>query len=564
MPSSNSAQASTNKAGEERLPVFWCSLLRPLIYGEIPPQEAGRFLHELATVEFTFPDGRRHRPSWKTLSRKWKLYRNGGFEALFRKRRSDIGLPRKASSAIIAGAVMLKTEQPRRSAESVNQLLQSEFGATIPRSTLYHHLKLAGATRAKLADCGQNQDTEKHRWQSDEKWLTKLARGTLSAEALAESSQPLSVEDVDTLLTCVRKSPQFRRKYAIAVLAHHNGIPTPHVMAFLGVSERSINRWVRTCAMRGVKTLLRDRFPGRGPHNKAKDQDYVRPVFEILHAPPSSFGINRTTWRLRDIAAIMMQRGLLISASTIARITEAAGYSYRKAKRVLTSPDPDYREKLKAITRILSNLGPDEKFFSVDEYGPFAVKKRGGRSLTPRGQNKSFPQHQKSKGSLIVTAALELSTNQITHFYSPAKNTPEMIRLLESLVEKYAAQSCIYFSWDAASWHASKALYARVEEINRMVGKPHPQVKLAPLPKSAQFLNVIESVFSGLAKAVVHNSDYESVEACKVALDRHFKERNEYFEKNPKRAGDKIWGRETTKAQFSESNNCKDPDATWS
>jgi hypothetical protein len=286
-------------------------------------------------------------------------------------------------------------------------------------------------------------------------------------------------------------------------------------------------------------------------------------VFEILHAPPSTYGINRTTWRLKDIASMMTQRDLRISGSSISKIIHNAGYNYRKAKRVLTSPDPDYKEKLKEITRILSNLGPKEKFFSVDEFGPFSVKIQGGRSLTPPGQTRTFPQYQKSKGSLIITAALELSTNQITHFYSPAKNTGEMIKLLDILVEKYADQECIYFSWDAASWHASKAFYAKVDEINNTLGKPHPQVKLAPLPKSAQFLNVIESVFSGLAKAVLHNSDYESVEACKKAIDRHFEERNQHFAKNPKRAGKKIWGKEVTKAAFSESNNCKDPHWAW-
>jgi len=69
-------------------------------------------------------------------------------------------------------------------------------------------------------------------------------------------------------------------------------------------------------------------------------------------------------------------------------------------------------------------------------------------------------------------------------------------------------------------------------------------VKLAPLPSCAQFLNVIESVFSGMARAVIHNSNYESVEECKAAIDRHFAERNEYFKRNPKRAGNKIWGDE--------------------
>ena len=75
------------------------------------------------------------------------------------------------------------------------------------------------------------------------------------------------------------------------------------------------------------------------------------------------------------------------------------------------------------------------------------------------GELKSVPQWQRSKGSLIVTAALELSTNQVTHFYSKKKNTGEMIKLIEILLGECADQSCIYLSWDAASWHASKRLF---------------------------------------------------------------------------------------------------------
>jgi len=62
-----------------------------------------------------------------------------------------------------------------------------------------------------------------------------------------------------------------------------------------------------------------------------------------------------------------------------------------------------------------------------------------------------------------------------------------------------------------------------------------------------------------MAKAIIHNSDYASVEECKKAIDRYFVERNLNFTKNPKRAGNKIWGKEITKAEFSDSHNCKDP-----
>lgn len=86
-----------------------------------------------------------------------------------------------------------------------------------------------------------------------------------------------------------------------------------------------------------------------------------------------------------------------------------------------------------------------------------------------------------------------------------------------------------------------------------------PLVELAPLPSNSQFLNVIESVFSGLAKAVIHNSDYQSRKDAKTAIDRHFRERNRYFRQNPKRAGNKIWGKERVPALFSAGQNCKDP-----
>jgi hypothetical protein len=80
---------------------------------------------------------------------------------------------------------------------------------------------------------------------------------------------------------------------------------------------------------------------------------------------------------------------------------------------------------------------------------------------------------------------------------------------------------------------------------------------LARFPSSAQFLNVIESVFSGLAKVVIHNSDYPDLDSCMYAIDRNFSERNEHFQKNPRKAGKKIRGKENMKPEFSELNNCK-------
>jgi hypothetical protein len=256
----------------------------------------------------------------------------------------------------------------------------------------------------------------------------------------------------------------------------------------------------------------------------------------------------------------MAEKGYRTSKRRIRALIKAAGFKWRKAKVVLTSSDPAYHAKLTAIKKILSSLKEDEAFFSIDEYGPFAIKRKGGTKRVGPGEDYVIPQYQKSKGWLIATAALELSRNRITHFYSLKKNTEEMIRMARHLRAEYATCRTIYMSWDAASWHISKKLSAHLSELNeraKMDGSPI--VKTAPLPAGAQFLNVIESVFSGLAKAIIHNSDYPSVTAAQAAIDRYFHERNKFFLHHPKRAGRKIWGLERVASEFSEANNCKDP-----
>ncbi len=208
---------------------------------------------------------------------------------------------------------------------------------------------------------------------------------------------------------------------------------------------------------------------------------------------------------------------------------------------MLTSADPDYTEKLSHIRSILSELRPDEAFFSIDEFGPFAVKRQPGRALSAPGEHRVVPQWQKSRGCMIVTAALELSSNQVSHLYSSKKNTAEMICMMELLVEKYHDRRKLYLSWDAASWHLLKRLHQHIEEHNAAVlSGGGPTVETAPLPSGAQFLNVIAWVFSGMARAIIHNSDYKTLDDAKAAMDRHFADRNAHFLQHPRRAGRKI------------------------
>lgn len=149
------------RSRDEKWAIFWCSLLRPVIFDEIEPDQTHRYLKKLSEEEHLLPNGSRQKVSLSTLKRKLKRYRKKGFESLARKGRSDKGQPRSVASEIIEKAVEIKRDQPKRSHQTINLFLKSLYDTQVARSTLYRHLREHGATQLKL---GVVQKKVRCRW----------------------------------------------------------------------------------------------------------------------------------------------------------------------------------------------------------------------------------------------------------------------------------------------------------------------------------------------------------------------------------------------------------------
>jgi transposase len=436
---------------------------------------------------------------------------------------------------------ILKEKADARSLEVFRQI--QEAGYKGGKTALY---ALVASLRPMAPGAERNESFE---------WMRALQQGAIPRSALEEEFG--HVADLDKLLRCIRQGPLSQRKKAMAILSLERGIRRSLLCSFLHLSKDSARRYCERYRKGSTTALFAKKV---NVQRKSQDERIRQAVFALLHSPPSAYGLNRTTWKMADLQRILRQQGQSLSLDLIRTIIGEAGFKWRKARVVLTSRDPNYLAKVETIVKILSELKSDEAFFSIDEFGPFAVKKRGGRKLVAPEESYTVPQWQKSKGYLIITAALELSRNQVTHFYSNKKNTQERIKMMELLRAQYRNCTTVYLSWDAASWHISDELAMHIKRRNEeALAEGYPAVKTAPLPAGAQFLNVIESVFSGMARGNIHNSDYCSVEAAKGAIDRYYAERNDYFRVHPKRAGHKVWGRERVLSEFHESNNCKDP-----
>lgn len=164
-----------NKQEEEAL--FWCGVLHPVLYGELSSSEVNEKLRDLSKREHCFPNGRLKKVSLKTLKRKYRKFKTGGFRALERKRRSDLGACRSVSEDILNHAAELKREQPYRSALMLNTILNYQHGKQVAPSTLYRHLKSKGVTKLKL---GISKEKVRCRWtreHSNDLWLGDFEEG---------------------------------------------------------------------------------------------------------------------------------------------------------------------------------------------------------------------------------------------------------------------------------------------------------------------------------------------------------------------------------------------------
>lgn len=312
--------------------------------------------------------------------------------------------------------------------------------------------------------------------------------------------------------------------------------------AGVGISESTIERWVALYRRKGENGLgARIR---RKVFSRTRARETTAKILEIFHSQPHTYGINRASWTGESLAkALHSEYGLKISGVTARRHLRNSGYTMRRSRQVLTSSDPDYRGKVEVLVQTLRTLGDTEMLFFVDELGPLAVKKYGGRIFVKKGGAIVVSQLQATKGSIILAGALSVTTNQITWCYVQSKDTAAMIDLIELLFCQHRDKTHLYITWDAASWHNSNSLVGWLDAFNlkTMETKDGPLITLVPLPSCSQFLNVIESVFGVMKKAVIHHSDYQSAHEMKSAISQHFRERNAHFKDNPRRAGKKIW-----------------------
>jgi transposase len=148
----------------------------------------------------------------------------------------------------------------------------------------------------------------------------------------------------DQLEQLARSADAVTFRHARLVLLSVAGEKVPQIQAALGLSDRTVRDTIRRFNEYGPAALVRRKAPGKP---RRCDEATRAALLDLLHRPPSDFGIESALWTAPDLARVAVEQGLVeaISSDTVRAEIRRAGKRWKRAKRWTTSPDPDYTRK---------------------------------------------------------------------------------------------------------------------------------------------------------------------------------------------------------------------------
>jgi putative transposase len=138
---------AVEEAHRRDVALFRYSLIREAADPGLSKAQRGALVRRLASRDHVGPDGERARVSRTSIDRWIRAWRAGGYEALLPPVRAGVPL---TSAPTLDAAVVLKREEPRRTAAQVARIL-AEAGMEVGERTLQRHFARVGLNRPASA-----------------------------------------------------------------------------------------------------------------------------------------------------------------------------------------------------------------------------------------------------------------------------------------------------------------------------------------------------------------------------------------------------------------------------
>ncbi|PIP20547.1 MAG: hypothetical protein COX40_04155 [Candidatus Omnitrophica bacterium CG23_combo_of_CG06-09_8_20_14_all_40_11] len=121
-------------------------------------------------------------------------------------------------------------------------------------------------------------------------------------------------------------------------------LKAPEIAKIVDLHLNKVRKYIRRFNKRGVAGLYQKPSGGRPREIKEKQRSRI---IRLLKTKPGEFGLAFSSWSLRGLCAIAIKTKAVktISPEYMRRVIASEGYSYKRSKRWITSPDPEYEVK---------------------------------------------------------------------------------------------------------------------------------------------------------------------------------------------------------------------------
>src|ERR671917_945031 len=160
--------------------------------------------------------------------------------------------------------------------------------------------------------------------------------------------RPLSDAEREALEAGLRSPDAFTLRRCQILLASNRSKNAYQIAHELGCNPQTARNAIHAFNEKGLEEALK---PGsKHPHtvHRAFEPEQAEALRELLHHKPRKFGKDTSLWTLDLAAEVSFEEGLTesrISGETVRATLARLGVRWERAKRWITSPDPEYARK---------------------------------------------------------------------------------------------------------------------------------------------------------------------------------------------------------------------------
>lgn len=162
------------------------------------------------------------------------------------------------------------------------------------------------------------------------------------------------------------KDVRIRTRAQMVLLACEQHLSAPSIAAIVREDDETVRCRLKRYFKEGIEGLF-DR-PRTGAPSKTT-KAYQEQLLEIVRRRPRSFGQPYSMWTLQRLADYLAKRmGIIVSSETVRRLLASHEIVFSQPQHTISSPDPEYTAKKKAVEEARDRVKEGDAFYYADEF----------------------------------------------------------------------------------------------------------------------------------------------------------------------------------------------------